>query len=256
MQILLSCAKTMTTQSKVKAPFVSEPLHKEDAAIIALHMSQRSVDELEELLKVNAKIALENQQRYQVFHSPDTPELPALLAYTGIVFKRIDPQSFDEEDFKLAQAWLRLTSFAYGLLRPLDVIRNYRLEGTVRLEELGAVTLFDYWKDRLTSEFIADIKASGGTLCNLASHEMKQLFHWKEVEKQVRIVTPEFKVWKEGKLKTVVVYAKMCRGEMTRYIIKNSVEDPEELKNFSWDGFNFDPSLSEGDNWVFVSTQK
>ena len=191
-----------------------------------------------------------------MFHSPDTPELPALLAYTGIVFKRIDPKSFTEEDFQSAQSHLRITSFGYGLLRPLDVIRNYRLEGTVRLEEMSDSSLFDYWKDRLTNNFIKDIKSDGGILCNLASNEMKQLFNWAEVEKQVRIITPEFKVWKDGKLKTVVVYAKMCRGEMTRYIIKNRVTDPEHLKEFDWDGFMYDEALSEGDNWVFVSNQK
>lgn len=92
-------------------------------------MSQFSVDELERLLRVNAKIAVENYKRYQVFHSEGTPELPALLAYTGTVFKRLNAKDFSKEEFEYAQEHLRLTSFCYGLLRPLDVIRSYRLEG-------------------------------------------------------------------------------------------------------------------------------
>ena len=60
-----------------------------------------------------------------------------MLAYTGIVFKRLNPKDFSAEDFGYAQEHLRLTSFCYGLLRPLDVIRAYRLEGDVVLPELG-----------------------------------------------------------------------------------------------------------------------
>ena len=37
---------------------------------------------------------------------------------------------------------------------------------------------------------------------------MKDLFDWKRVEQEVQVITPEFQVWKKGKLTTVVVYAK------------------------------------------------
>ena len=123
MLILLSCAKTMSDVSKTKTPLTTFPGFRKEAAEVALQMSQFSVEELERLLKVNPKIAVENYRRYQAFHSEGTRELPALLAYTGIVFKRVHPQDFSEEDFCYAQDHLRLTSFCYGLLRPLDMIR-------------------------------------------------------------------------------------------------------------------------------------
>ena len=117
MLVLLSCAKTMSAVSKVKVPLTTSPRFQKEAAEIALQMSQFSVDELERLLRVNAKIAVENYKRYQAFHAEATPELPALLAYTGIVFKRLNPKDFSVEDFEYAQEHLRLTSFCYGLLR-------------------------------------------------------------------------------------------------------------------------------------------
>lgn len=256
MQILLSCAKTMASKTKTPVPFTTTPIYSENASTIALYMTQRTVSELEELLGVNSNIALQNHERYQVFHSPDTISIPALLAYTGIVFKRIDVGSFSEADFIFAQDHLLLTSFAYGLLRPLDVIKPYRLEGAVKLEELGGNTLFNYWKGFLTDKFIESIKAKGGILCFLASNEMKQLFHWNKVEEAVQVIVPEFKVWRAGELKTVVVYTKMCRGEMTRFIIKNQIKDLDELKTFEWDGFMYNDHLSEGNNWVFTSDTK
>lgn len=243
----------MSFPSKVEAPIQTEPRFRKEAAEIALQMSQYSVDELERLLRVNSKIGVENYKRFQEFHSDSAPQLQAILAYTGIVFKRLDPQSFTKEDFLYAQDHLRLTSFCYGLLRPMDMIRPYRLEGDVRLPEFGSQTLFAYWKSRLTDLFIDEIKASGGVLCYLASDEMKDLFDWARVEKEVRIITPEFRVWRNGKPTTVVIYAKMCRGEMTRFILKERLETPDDLVSFSWEGFSYNEEFSQPNRPVFIN---
>ena len=176
MLVLLSCAKTMSDVSKVKVPLTTVPRFQKEASEIALQMSQFAVSDLERLLRVNAKIAVENYKRYQAFHAEETPELSALFSYTGIVFKRLNPKDFSASELEYAQEHLRLTSFCYGLLRPLDVIRPYRLEGDVVLPELGNQTMFSYWQSRLTDVFIEDIKKAGGILCNLASDEMKRLF--------------------------------------------------------------------------------
>ena len=253
MIILLSCAKTMGFTSKVKAPLQTEPRFRKEAAEIALYMSQFSVSELEQLLRLNSKLAVENYKRFQEFHSELTPQLQALLAYTGIVFKRLNPMDFTKEDFLYAQDHLRLTSFCYGLLRPMDMIRPYRLEGDVRLPELDDRTIFAYWKSRLTDLFIDEIKAAGGVLCNLASDEMKSLFEWGRVVKEVTVVTPEFRTWRNDKLTTIVIYTKMARGEMARFILKNRIQDTKELSGFSWEGFEYNEELSTAENLVFTN---
>lgn len=245
----------MAQTSDTNYPCLTTPRYMEQASEIALYMSQRNVSELEKILKVKTNLALENKLRYEVFHASDTEVLPAILAYTGIVFKHIAPESFTKDDFDYAQSHLWLTSFIYGLLRPLDQIKNYRLEGDARLEELGGINIFDFWKDKLTNLFIESIRESGGVLVYLASEEMKRLFHWQKVEKAVRIITPEFKVYKGDKLKTVVVYAKMCRGEMTRYILQHKITDTPSLKDFNWGGFAYREELSTDKQMVFVSDQ-
>ena len=161
-------------------------------------------------------------------------------------------KDFSEDDFRYAQEHMRITSFLYGLLRPLDGIKPYRMEGDIRLPERGGMTMFDYWKPLLTDYFIADIKRQGGILVNLASGEMRDLFDWKRVEEEVRVITPEFQVWKGGQLKTIVIYAKMCRGEMLRYIIKNRIENPEDLKAFTWEGFAYDEGRSTDEHLQFT----
>lgn len=252
MLTFISCAKTMASRCTIPVPGVTVPRFEAEALQNALSLSRYSASELEGLLRVNAKIAAENRLRYQDFCSEDNRPMPALCAYTGAVFKRIAPKDFTADDFRYAQQHLLITSFLYGLLRPLDGIRPYRLEGDVRLPERGGVTMFDYWKPLLTDFFIGEVKSRGGVLVNLASAEMKDLFDWKRVEAEVRVVTPDFRVRKGGSLKTIVIYAKMCRGEMTRFILKNRIGSPDALRAFTWEGFAFDEGHSTEDRWLFT----
>lgn len=252
MLVFISCAKTMAARCSVVVPEVTTPKFEAEAVRNALEMSQYSAPELERLLRVNAKIAVENRLRFHDFCSEENRPMPAVCAYTGAVFKRILPKDFSTEDFRYAQEHLRITSFLYGLLRPLDGIKPYRLEGDVRLPEKGGVSMFDYWKPLLTDFFIEEIRKQGGILVNLASGEMKELFDWKRVEREVRVITPDFQVRKGDGLKTIVVYAKMCRGEMVRFIIKNRIECPEDLRTFAWEGFALDESRRTDCHLQFV----
>ena len=249
---LISCAKTMTLRDVAGMPPTTVPRFEAEAVRTALEMSQYTASQLGELLRVNAKIAAENRLRFHDFCSEHNRPMPAICAYTGAVFKRISPRDFTEEDFDFVQNHLRITSFLYGLLRPLDGIRPYRLEGDVRLPERGGNTLFDYWKPLLTDLFITEIKHCGGVLVYLASGEMKSLFDWKRVEREVRVITPDFQVLKGGKPTTVVIYTKMCRGEMVRYIVKNRIEQPDDLKAFRWEGFAFDEAMSTDNHLLFT----
>ena len=212
---------------------------------MALQLSALSVDEIERMLRVNHALAAENRLRYSHFHDVDNRPLPALLAYTGIVFKHIAPEEFTGDDFLYAQEHLNITSFLYGLLRPLDLIRNYRLEGDAVLPGHDGVNQFAYWQPRLTDVLLERIHADDGVLVNLASEEMKRLFDWKRITREAKVVTPDFRVWKGDKLRTIVVYAKMCRGEMTRYILKERLASPEALKHFAWEGFRWDDAVGK-----------
>ena len=252
MQVLLSPAKTMTGTSKIKAPHGTTPRFEREANEIALQMTQFSAEEFAKILKLSPKLTAECYQRYLEFHSEDNHPLQALLAYTGVVFKNIQPKDFTADDFLFAQDHLRFVSGCYGLLRPLDLIKPYRMEFEVKIPELGGGNMYAFWRDKQTATLINDVKADDGILLNVASMDVQPAFHWKEVEDAVRVITPECKVWKNGEAKTIVIYAKMFRGQMSRFIIKNRITDPEELKAFSWEGFSYKESMSEGDQWVFL----
>ena len=126
----------------------------------------------------------------------------------------------------------------------MDRIKNYRLEGNVKLPHNDNRNMFDFWKPRLTDVLIDSVKQDDGCLVHLATEEMTRLFDWKRVRREVKVLEPQFFIREEDKLKTIVVYAKMCRGAMTRYILQNRLTTKEELTAFSYEEFNYRPKSS------------
>ena len=248
MQILLACAKIMHETVETKTPLVSQPKFLKEAEQFALLMNQHTVEEMMEMFHCSRQLAIENKLRFERFFA-DNGSQPAILTYFGQAYKCLQAQTFDDGDFLFAQQHLWISSFLYGLLRPLDMIHPYRMEGKV---ELGGKTMFNHWKPLLTDLLIDAVKADDGILVHLATEEMQHLFDWKKVAKQVSLVQPQFLVVKNGKLKSVTVYAKSCRGAMTRYIIKNRLHTPDALQAFEYEGFEFRPDYGDSSHPHFI----
>lgn len=227
------------------------PQFQHEAEQTSVYLMKYSTTELAEMLQINPQLASLNKLRYTHFLEP-SPTLPAILAYDGIVYKRLDAASMSVQQLQYADQHLWLTSFLYGLLRPLNGIKNYRLEGCVQLPEYDNQTMFDFWKPRLTQLLIDAVRADDGILLNLASAEMKKMFDWKRIKQSVRIIEPAFKVRKNGKLKTIVVYTKMCRGGLARHVIIHHARTVDALKAFEYEGFVYNEQESKGDELVFT----
>lgn len=248
MQILLACAKIINETNDKKPPFVSEPRFLKKAEQFALLMGQRSVEELMDMFHCSRQLAIENKLRYDQFFDGER-EIPAVLAYYGQAYKCLQAQTMTDEDLRYAQQHLWITSFLYGLLRPLDMIHPYRMEGKVVLDDK---TMFNHWKPLLTDLLIDSVKADDGILVHLATEEMQHLFDWKRVTRELTVIHPQFLVMKNGKLKSVTVYAKSCRGAMTRFIIKNQLDFPESLQGFEYEGFEYRPDYGDDNHPYFI----
>jgi cytoplasmic iron level regulating protein YaaA (DUF328/UPF0246 family) len=99
---------------------------------------------------------------------------------------------------------------------------------------------------------IDSVKADDGILVHLATEEYQHLFDWQRVRREVRIVQPLFYVRKGDNLKMQAVWAKTCRGAMTRFIIEHRISTPTDLNAFSYEGFAFEPALGEADYPHFI----
>ena len=68
-----------------------------------------------------------------------------------------------------------------------------------------------------------------------------------------KIISPQFKYFKNGKLKIISFYAKKARGLMTRYLIENEIKSENDILGFDSSGYSFSPEESKDlFNPVFV----
>jgi len=252
MQIILASAKIMNDKLKsVPGVSLSLPRFKNEAQAFAKDMAQYSTETIAEMLGCSRQIAVQNRMRYLRFFE-DAPKLPAILAYHGQAYKHLKAETLNVDDLTYSQGKLWITSFLYGLLRPLDGILPYRMEGNVELPSGEGQNLFGFWKNRLTDILIEAVKADGGILVHLATEEYQHLFDWQRVRKEVRVVQPLFYVRKGSDLKIQAVWAKTCRGAMTRFIIENRIDKPKDFCAFSYEGFTYEPKLGEANFPHFV----
>lgn len=242
MQILLANAKIMYEQSEMKP--LTNPRFQTVANELAMEMASLDIDTLAKELDCSRSLAAENWRRYQDFFTAD--KLPAIMAYNGQAYKHLKAKTLGEEALLFGQEHLWITCFLYGLLRPMDAIVPYRMEHCVKLELTEDKPIYTFWKEKLTDVFIDSIKNDDGILVHLSTEEYEHLFDWKRVMQEVKVIHPLFYVrQKDGGLKMQAVWAKSCRGAMVRFILNNKITDPEELKTFSYEGFEYNPNIGE-----------
>jgi cytoplasmic iron level regulating protein YaaA (DUF328/UPF0246 family) len=144
---------------------------------------------------------------------------------------------------------LRILSGLYGLLKPLDLMQPYRLEMGTSITIGTKKNLYEFWKKTITDTLNKEL-AKDELFLNLASNEYFSAVDTKALK--VPVITPEFKDYKEGKLKMISFFAKKARGMMVRYIIDTNAETIEDLKGFNYEGYAFDANLSKGNTLVFT----
>ena len=252
MQILLASAKIMHDVLKTTPNVeLSAPRFAHEAQACARDMAQYSTETIAEMLGCSQQIAGQNKLRFMRFFE-ETEKMPAILAYHGQAYKHLKAETLTEKDLNYAQEHLWITSFLYGLLRPLDGIFPYRMEGSVELPSGAGENMFGFWKSRLTDVLIKAVRADDGVLVHLATEEYQHLFDWQRIRREVRIVQPLFYVRKGNDLKMQAVWAKTCRGAMARFIIEHRITKPDDLRAFSYEGYKFEPLLGEADYPHFV----
>ena len=250
---ILSPAKKLNEDKKNSLADYTVPQFLEDSKVLVDELRKLNPDEIRELMNVSRNIAELNYERYLRWSTPFSPEnaTHALFTFKGQAYQALKAEDFTNQDVAFAQDHLRILSGLYGLLRPLDLIQPYRLEMGTALKNSRGNDLYEFWDDKITgalNEVLSDHKQK--VLLNLASNEYFKSIHPDQLE--ATIITPVFKEQKGDQYKTIAVYAKMARGMMTRYIIKNRIDDPRDIRGFDWEGYVYSPSMSTEGKWVFV----
>jgi len=256
MLIVISPAKKLDYETPSKTKVFTTPDYMGDSQQLINRLRDFSSLDLAELMKLSMKLAELNFDRYESWKPKCTEKnaKQAVLAFQGDVYQGLDAASFNATDFKFAQQHLHILSGLYGLLRPLDLMQPYRLEMGTRLETDRGKNLYEFWGSTITEGLNKQLKKlKTDTLINLASNEYFKSVKPKELNAD--IITPAFKEFKNGEYKMIGIYAKRARGLMSRYIIKNKLTNPEDIKDFDEEGYRFNSKLSKGHNWVFTRKQ-
>ena len=249
MLLVISPAKTLDYSHPEYSAHTQPDFTSEVKDLVGV-LRKKSAKQISKLMHLSDSLAILNEERYQSFtetFSPDNSK-QAILAFKGEVYAKMEADSFTAEDLEFAQQHLRILSGLYGLLKPLDLIQPYRLEMGTKLKTKKGGTLYDYWGTKISKALNA--AGEGTTLVNLASQE-----YFKAVDKKtlkLPVITIHFKEHREGNYQVVGFFAKQARGLMTRYAIQNRITDPEQLKVFQEDGYEFAERLSSAQDWVFV----
>jgi uncharacterized protein len=253
MLILLSPAKTMDfSPHGLEESSVSDFLNMSGELIS--NLQKKTPEDLSALMGISPKIAALNVDRFHSYKAPKRqgPDVKqALYAFKGDVYRDWPLAEYNENDLQFAQNHLRILSGLYGLLRPLDLIRPYRLEmGTPLVTEKGK-GLYQFWGSRLTDAINAHMQQMDDPfVVNLASNEYFKALKKKELN--VPVVTPVFKDWKNGRYKIISFFAKRARGAMAHHLLKERVSTREALQEFTGLGYTFSPDGSTSDVPLFL----
>lgn len=252
MKIVISPAKSLDFESPLPTKLYSEYSFVKQSLAIDKVLKRKKPKQLMELMDISNKLADLNWQRNQdrsVSEINCENARPAIFAFSGDVYIGLDAYSLSEDKLNVLQDKVRILSGLYGLLKPLDLMQPYRLEMGTKILVGKNKNLYEFWKSTITKELNSQLRKDDLFL-NLASNEYFAAIDLKKIK--VPIITPEFKDYKDGKLKMISFFAKKARGMMVRYIIDTNAETIEELKRFNYDGYAFDANLSKGNTLVFT----
>lgn len=266
MQLLLSPAKLINFKDKTELVAGTTPLFTEKTTLLVEFCQQLSVNEIAKVLKINLKMAHDVFGYFQTFHLDNNVERSAAYTFNGIAFQGLDIHDMLADDLLFAQEHLNILSGMYGLLRPLDIIKPYRLDMNTRISPNNGINssgnlsttypksnyLYGYWQETVNNHLFEKLSKDDNIIINLSSSEYYKLIVPTLLPKNMRVITIAFREQKAEGLKQVVVYAKKARGMMARYIIKNKITKIEDVKGFDMEGYFYSPAQSSPTEWTFV----
>ena len=236
MKIIISPAKSLNFEDKVQTSINSKPLFHNDAIKINSELKKESIESLCDLMGISSKLGELNWTRNQDFTKDSNYSKQAIFAFNGDVYDGLDINSLDNDKHQLVNNVIRILSGLYGILKPFDHIKPYRLEMGTKFSINGNKDLYDFWKSKVTNQLKSEL-AEDELIVNLASNEYFSVINSKKVSN--KIISPQFKDFRNGTLKIISFYAKKARGLMSRFIIDNNVKSVNEILSFDSGGYSY-----------------
>ena len=253
MIIVLSPAKTLDYDFEANNKH-SVPSFLGQSSKLIKQLKQKEPKDIASLMGLSDKLASLNYDRYQSWTASkkaSDDSKPSMLVFKGDVYQGLQAEDLTNRELDFAQKHIRILSGLYGILRPLDLMKPYRLEMGTKLETSEGKNLNEFWGNKIQKNVLEDLKKQkSDLLINLASKEYFSVLG--KMPEDVNVVSPTFKDYKNGKYKIISFYAKKARGLMARWIIQNKVKAFEDLAKFNVDGYKYSKAESTATTPVFL----
>jgi cytoplasmic iron level regulating protein YaaA (DUF328/UPF0246 family) len=252
MLAITSPAKTQDFDSQFPGMLSTKPEFTTKVDTLVAKLKKLTKKELAALLGVSDDLALLNYTRFRDWNQNSDKQ--AILAYKGDIYRQFDAESFTKTEQQYVQSHLRIITGLYGILRPYDRIKPYRLEMKTKIDSFNIEDfskLQDYWRNDITAHLnnkLLDFNTNERILINLASNEYADAVDFEKINSQVLEI--EFRQRKNGELVNYGIYAKFARGLFIRYMVENSITSKKDLEGFNIDGYSLYESTEEAMTFV------
>lgn len=260
MIILIAESKTMTRcDSHVDENTLAahRPATDETASRLMHDWGGLSVDSLAEKIKISTQMA--RSVREMIYDFPDKRSgAKAIEAYTGVVFKAFDYKSLNNDAISETIRSVRIISSLYGILKPDDIIKPYRLDFSTRMAPDNE-KMSSFWRDAVTS-ILSDeiISMENQEVIDLLPADAAQCIDWQASSLKARRWRVEFKtLLPGGGMKTPHSgRLKILRGLLLREAMLRGARSADHLREISNDSFTFYDELSEPGKLVYIDLQQ
>ena len=256
MKLVISPAKSLNWESHYPEVLqLTQPRFLGEATKVSTALKKYSAKKLMKLQSISVNLAELNYSRNQNWeaNNDDVDAMPAVFAFDGDVYRGLEVSEWAAEHEANIQKNLRILSGLYGVLKPFDLIRPYRLEMGTRLKIRRTNNLYQFWREHIAASLNAEME-EGERLINLASSEYFRAIDVTSLNRPVTQI--EFKDRSQSDFKVMSFYAKKARGMMARYIVENNITDLNGVSSFNSDGYFFDSENSSEEKLVFLNERE
>ena len=220
----------------------TEAKFKNKTNILMCVLKEKSIDEIKNIMKLKGDLL--NKTYKDIQNHKKLKNVPAISMYYGVSFKELELEDYSEKSLKYLKNNLLILSALYGVSLAFDLLKKYRLDMTMSIIDKG---LYNFWKKDI-NDYISNILNKDEILLNLASGEFSKVID----NKKIPMINIDFKEEKDGVYKSVSTYSKKARGKFLNYLIKNQINNLEDIKEVELDKYSLNKDLSDEKNFVFT----
>jgi len=243
--VLIHSSKTMRLPAATTP--ATMPLLIDKARPLAAHLQTLTTAQLQTVMNISGPLSRKVRDTLTVWNTEQDEQSLAVDSFVGDIYSGLRASTMSESDRDYAQQTLRILSGLYGVLRPYDGVRPYRLEMGYRLPGQPFGNLYTYW-----GPDIAETLPNEGLIVNLSAAEYtKTVLPYLDI---ARVVAPRFLSVspKTGDPSQVIVHTKIARGSFARWLMMSRVTSLSEMMQFSDLGYRYDATLSTPAEPTFV----